>query len=108
MSAFGLTIWQARRGVRALGRAKELGRAAYLKEQGRPREEWIRHVAEADATELQLIKASTFISRQKATATSSFVAAVASLLLWLSYVEYRRMSVQQESQKAQPSKTIKK
>ena len=34
VSALAVAAWQARRGVRAMGRARELGRAADLKEQG--------------------------------------------------------------------------
>jgi hypothetical protein len=48
-----------------MGRARELGRAAYLKEQGRPKDEWMNHVAEADATEVQLLKASNFSEQAK-------------------------------------------
>ena len=104
--ASGIALWQVGRGVRALGRARELGRAAYLKEQGRPKDEWMDHVAEADATELQLIKLRTFIKRQETKARGHILAAVDSPSLSLSYVAYRRLS--RELQQAQSSRTIKK
>ena len=103
--ACGFALCQVGKGLRALGRARELGRAAYLKEQGRPYDEWMDHVALADATELRLIRLSNFIKMQEIKAKGHVLAAVNSPSLWLSYVAYRRLS---ESQQAQSSETIKK
>ena len=68
----------------------------------------MNHVAEADATEVQLLKVSNFVRKQKGTAISSFCAAIASPFLFFSYMAYRRKNMPQESQQSRSSKSIKK
>ncbi len=96
----GTTLYKTWDGWRALRRANELGTAAFLKAQKAPPEEVLDHLALADATELQLRKAEMFIRRHQNHARVSFVAAIASPLLWIAYLRYRSLgsSTQQPHQ----------